>query len=179
MNRRGLWITSAVGVVVLMFVAVLATRDAALTREAQSPLLGKPAPEIRGTSVLDDRPVQLTALRGRFVLVNFVASWCVPCAQEHSELITFSQRRAAAGNASVVAVIFDDTADNVRRFFRVRGGDWPVLADPDGHVALDYGVRGPPESFLINPEGFIVTKIIGRITADGVDGLIRRVQAAR
>jgi cytochrome c biogenesis protein CcmG, thiol:disulfide interchange protein DsbE len=176
-KRAGLWGAIAVGVVSLLFVAVLATRDAALTREAQSPLLGKPAPGIAGASVVNNQQVDLAQLRGRFVLINFVASWCVPCAQEHPELVTFSQRHQSANDVSVVGVIFDDTTDNVRRFFGQRGGDWPVVADPDGHVALDYGVRGPPESFLIDTNGFIVSKIIGRVTADGLDQLIRRAKA--
>jgi cytochrome c biogenesis protein CcmG/thiol:disulfide interchange protein DsbE len=171
------WIAAAVAVVVALFFAVLATRQPAASRQASSPLLGKPAPDIRGQSVIDGRPVKLADSKGRFVLVNFVASWCVACAEEHSDLVSFTQRHRAAADADVLGVVFDDRDADVRRFFERRGGEWPVVSDPEGKVALDYGVRGPPESFLIDADGFVISKIIGRVTADGLDQLVRRAKA--
>jgi cytochrome c biogenesis protein CcmG/thiol:disulfide interchange protein DsbE len=162
----------------VMFLAVLATSRSAADRLASSPLLQHPAPPLAG-SALDGRAVDLQALRGKFVLVNFLASWCVPCRQEHPELVKFSQRHQAAGDAAIVGVIFDDTAPNVRRFMADLGGDWPVLADPDGRVALDYGVRGPPESFLVDPDGVVVAKIVGPSSADGLERLVGAVRGAR
>jgi len=170
------WIALAVGCVVAVFFAVLATRQPAASRQASSPLLGHPAPDISGQSVLDGRPVRLSESRGRFVLVNFVASWCVACAEEHGDLIAFSQRHRAAGDAEVLGVVFDDRDADVRRYFEKRGGDWPVVSDPEGRVALDYGVRGPPESFLIDSNGFVISKIIGRVSADGLDRLVQRAK---
>ena len=51
-----------------------------------------------------------------------------------------------------------------------------MVSDPEGRVALDYGVRGPPESFLIDSNGFVISKIIGRVTADGLDRLVQRAK---
>lgn len=151
------------------FLALLATRQPAATRIAQSPLLGKRAPEISGVS-LDGRAVRLSGLAGRYVLINFFATWCVPCQREHPELREFVD--ANPSRATVVSVIFDDEPDRVRQFFAERGGDWPVMADPSGKVSLDYGVRGPPESFLIDPDGFVVSRVVGEVTAEGLQGLL-------
>jgi cytochrome c biogenesis protein CcmG/thiol:disulfide interchange protein DsbE len=170
------WIAVAVGCVVAVFFAVLATRQPAASRQASSPLLGHAAPEITGQSVLDGRQVRLSESKGRFVLVNFVASWCVACAEEHGDLVAFSQRHVASGDAQVLGVVFDDRDADVRRFFEKHGGDWPVVSDSEGRVALDYGVRGPPESFLIDTNGFVISKIIGRVTADGLDRLLQRAK---
>lgn len=175
-SHPGRWIAAAVGALLLVFVGVLATRPPAADRQAQSPLLGKSAPEVSGTSIFGGS-IRLSEHRGRFVLVNFVASWCVPCVQEHPELVRFTQRHRAADDAEVLSVIFDDSADNVRGLFARLGGEWPVLADTGGQVALDYGVRGPPESFLVDPDGFVISKFVGRVSADGLDALLRRARA--
>ena len=170
------WAAVTVGVVMLLLIAVLATRKSAADKQAESPLLGKPAPSLTGSG-LDGSQVSLASMHGKWVVLNFMASWCVPCREEHPELVKFTQRHGAAGDAQVVGVVFDDTAGNVRGFFKRLGGDWPVLDDPGGHLALEYGVRGPPESFLVDPNGFAVSKIVGQVTADGLDKLLVRAKA--
>lgn len=179
-RRRGhtaLIAALAVGLVAALFVALLATRSPAVDKQATSPLLGRPAPALSGVD-LSGRPVQLSGLRGKFVLVNFFASWCIPCQREHPELEQFVERHAAKGDATVLGVIFDDTAANARRFVAANGGDWPIVDDPSGQVALDFGVRGPPESFLVAPDGTVLVKFIGQVTADGLDRVLAGVQGA-
>ncbi len=110
------WAAISLGVVLLLFVAVLATRKSAADKQADSPLLGKQAPSLSGAG-LDGNPVSLASMHGKWVVVNFMASWCVPCRQEHPELMKFTQRHQAADDATVLGVIFDDTQPNVRRFF--------------------------------------------------------------
>jgi cytochrome c biogenesis protein CcmG/thiol:disulfide interchange protein DsbE len=171
MRRTALLAALGLGTVAALFVAVLATRAPAVDKQSQSPLLGKPVPEISGRD-LNGQPVRLSGLQGRWVLVNFFASWCVPCHQEHPELERFLARHSAAGDATVLGVIVDDTAANARSFFAANGGSWPVVDDPDGQVALDFGVRGPPESFLVAPDGTVMAKFIGPVTAEGLDRLI-------
>ena len=164
--RRTLrWIAVGLAIVAGSFLFVLATRDSAQEVAAGSPLLGQVAPEVTGTD-LDGRTIRLSQLRGRYVLLNFFATWCVPCLREHDDLIRFQENHEAAADATVLAVIFDDEPDNVRKFFAEKGGDWPVLTDERGKVSLDFGVRGPPESFLISPEGVVLTRIIGEIQDD-------------
>jgi cytochrome c biogenesis protein CcmG/thiol:disulfide interchange protein DsbE len=164
------------GVVLLLFVGVLATRKSAVDKQSESPLLGKPAPTIDGTGI-DGKNASLGSMRGKWVVVNFLASWCVPCHEEHPELVKFTQRHQAPDDATVLGVIFDDTEANVGRFFERLGGAWPVVGDPGGRIALDYGVRGPPESFLVDPQGFVVWKGIGQVSADGLDRLLEQGKA--
>ena len=176
-RRVAPWIAGAVGVVLLSLVVLLATRDPATMTVARSPLVGRPAPELTGESVLDDdTTVRLSTLRGRFVLVNFVASWCVPCQREHDDLVRFSNAHAAIGDAVVLGVVWDDTTANIRRFFERRGGDWPVIDDANGKVALAFGVRGPPESFLVAPDGTVLTRIVGEIQDDKLEELLAKAQ---
>ena len=172
------WIAVALAVVLVAFLLVLATRQSAEESAADSPLLGKPAPEVRGPD-LDGDTVRLSQLRGRYVLLNFFASWCVPCEREHDDLIRFQEAHAAANDATVLAVLFDDELDDAREFFEERGGDWPVLQDPGGKVSLDFGVRGPPESFLISPEGIVLTRIIGEVSSEGLERLVERAEELR
>lgn len=178
-------IALAVAALVAVFVAVLATRDAAVTRLSDSPLLGRAAPAVGGSLVAipgadvagTPARLELADLRGKYVVVNFFATWCVPCQREHPELVRFQNRHAAAGDATVLSVIFDDEPAKVAEFFASKGGDWPVIDDPDGKIALEFGVRGPPESFLVDPEGFVLFKVTGEVDADGLERLLRQAKS--
>jgi cytochrome c biogenesis protein CcmG/thiol:disulfide interchange protein DsbE len=175
MRRTALWIAIVIGLSSALLVAVLATRKPAEARLSESPLLGRPAPTATGTA-LDGSTVRLADLRGKFVLLNFFATWCVPCQREHPELESFQNRHVATGDATVLAVIFDDDVKSVRDYLERNGGDWPVLDDPSGKIALDFGVRGPPESFLIDPDGFVISKIVGEVRATSLERLLARAK---
>ncbi|HET7488387.1 MAG TPA: TlpA disulfide reductase family protein [Acidimicrobiales bacterium] len=167
------WAAIGVGVVVVALVAVLATRPQAADVVAPSPVVGQPAPEIGGPG-LDGTQVSLTGLRGRWVLVNFFATWCIPCVREHHELVSFSNRHEAT-EAQVLSVIYDDQPDDVKAFFAQRGGTWPVVEDAGAKV--DFGVRGVPESFLVDPQGVVRIRLVGGVTAQGLDRLLRQGEA--
>ena len=171
-SRPALWAALAVGAVAALLVVVLATRPSASSAVAPSPLVGQPAPEIEGPA-LDGSIVRLSGLRGRYVVVNFFATWCVPCVREHPELRRFTERHHP-DEATVLAVVYDDQPEEVARFFRERGGSWPVVDDAGSKV--DYGVRGVPESFLVDPDGLVLTRLVGGVTAEGLDALLRRAQ---
>ena len=174
---RTAWIAVPLAVAVALLVVVLATRDSAFERNASSPILGGLAPPVVGVTTAGES-FDLDQWRGRWVIVNFFQSTCVPCIIEHPELIDFSERHAVAGDARVVSVTFDDTAENVRRFFEVNGGDWPVLVEGASEAAVAYGVTGVPESYLVAPSGVVVWKQLGGVTADGIDDVIAQLTTA-
>lgn len=175
--RTALVATAVIAVLVALLVAVLATRAPNTERITQSPLIGKLAPAIDGQT-LDGATFDLSSQRGRWVVVNFFATWCTPCIQEHPELVAFDEAHVAAGDASVVSVLYDDEPDNARKEFAKRGGDWPVVIDDKGAVGVAYGVARVPESFLVAPDGTVVQRLVGGVTAAGLDDLLAQYEAA-
>lgn len=94
-------------------------------------------------------------------------------------LVRFQKRHDQLGDATVVGVVYDDTAPAVRAFRAEEGGTSPLVMDPDGRTALSYGVAGVPESYLVSPDGFVVSKIVGGVTLDALDALERLVAEAK
>lgn len=176
-GRPALVITAVLAVVVILLVAVLATRAPAGERSEESPLLGKPAPTIVGTTLEGD-DFDLASLRGRWVVVNFFATWCIPCIEEHPELAAFHAAHASQGDAALVSVLFSDTVDHANEFFDENGGGWPVVIDDEGAVGVDYGVARVPESFLVPPSGIVVERLVGGVTAAEIDDVIAQYEAA-
>ena len=181
-RRRGVVLGAAIAVAVVLIglIVLLATRDPATDRTNDSPLIGKIAPPIAGETIAPEASAgtryDLDLQRGQWVVVNFFATWCIPCIQEHPELIEFAERHAEAGDASVVSVVFDDDRSAVVDFFRENGGEWPVVDGED--VILDWAVAAVPESFLIDPDGRVVERLTGGVTADGLDELLRLAQGS-
>lgn len=167
-------VAACVGAVVVALIALLAASPKG-PREADSPLVGRPAPPLSGAT-LDGRDFDLARDgRNAWTLVNFFASWCTACVVEHPELVRFAERHRDAGDARVVSVAFEDTPSAVRSFFAERGGGWPVLVSDTSRFALDYGVVKLPESYLVGPTGRVEAKVIGGVNADQLDALIRRL----
>jgi cytochrome c biogenesis protein CcmG/thiol:disulfide interchange protein DsbE len=162
------WIAGLSLVVAAALVALLATRPSATETEVYTPLLGQTAPGITGNT-LSGATFDLSAYRGRWVVLNFFASWCPPCQQEEPDLVSFAFHHRAAGDAALVGVVYDDATSTARSFASSSGATWPAVVDPGGQVALRYGVRGPPETFLISPSGTVVTHIDGAVTASYLD----------
>jgi cytochrome c biogenesis protein CcmG/thiol:disulfide interchange protein DsbE len=177
-SRKVLWIAVAVAVPVCLLVIALANGQPAANRQVRSPLIGKPAPAVEGTTV-DGSSASLADFKGKWVVVNFFATWCVPCRLEHPQLIRFAQSHEAAADAAVLGVVYSDNAQAVREFRDKEGGGWPMLTDPKGRVALDYGVAGIPESFLVSPDGVVAAKIVGGVEAVRLDQVLNEAKAGR
>jgi cytochrome c biogenesis protein CcmG, thiol:disulfide interchange protein DsbE len=171
------WVALVALVVGAALVALLATRPQQTATEVDTPLVGQSAPGIAGPT-LSGGSFDLAALRGRWVVVNFFASWCPPCQQEQPELIAFAYAHRAPGAAALVGVVFDDSASTARSFMRSTGGTWPAVIDPGGQIALDYGVRGPPETFIVSPQGTVVAHFDGPMTDASLDYWLGRAQGS-
>jgi len=126
-----------------------------------SPLIGKPAPALVG-STLDGARFDLAALKGSPVLVNFWASWCGPCREEFP-LLEDAARRHAADGLVVVGSLFKDDADPARKFVAEQGATWPTVTDPDRVNGAAWKVLGPPQTFLVDREGVIREVQVGQV----------------
>jgi cytochrome c biogenesis protein CcmG/thiol:disulfide interchange protein DsbE len=145
---------------------------------ASSPLLGRVAPALTGTT-LEGGTFDLSAERGRFVVVNFFASWCEPCQSEAPELRRWAERHEATGDAVLVNVLFQDTPAAARTFFSRYGGvSWPVLAVDTDTMGLDWGVAKVPETLVVDPNGIVVVKTISEVDEATLDGFLRRYAPA-
>ncbi|MBS1847996.1 MAG: TlpA family protein disulfide reductase [Actinobacteria bacterium] len=175
MTRRSTtrWAVAGVAVVIVALIGLLAVSKTQ-TDSAASPLLGKTAPPLAGKT-LDGGSFDLTSMRGRFVVVNFFASWCQPCQEEAPELRRWAQRHQAKGDAQLVNVLFQDTPAAAEQFFaRYGGATWPVLAVGTDTIGLDWGVAKVPETFVVNPQGVVVAKTITTVTESSLDDLLER-----
>ena len=174
-RRTALAISLVVAILVAGFVVVLATREPSTDRQSESDLIGKAAPELTGQT-LDGGSFDIDNQLGRWVVVNFFATWCRPCVVEHPELESFQREHAARGDAVVVSVLYDDDADKAKEFFEQRGGDWPVVLDDSG-IAAYYGVTAVPETYLVAPSGRVLVKLTGGVTQDGLENIIADAEA--
>lgn len=144
--------------------------------QVDSPLVGRQAPPFSLPVTSGDETVNLESLRGRAVVVNFWATWCVPCHEEHA-VLTAGPRRFGS-EVVFLGVIYQDEPSEVERFLRQQGSSYPSLLDEGGKVAIAYGVFGVPETFFISPAGTIVEKHTGPLSASELAGYIERARSA-
>jgi cytochrome c biogenesis protein CcmG/thiol:disulfide interchange protein DsbE len=157
-RRAALFVAVPLALVMVLLVVVLVTRKSAADRADFSPLIDKAAPEIVGTT-LDNKPFNVDQLRGEWVVVNFFATWCVPCQQEHPYLVSFDRRHSQSKDAQLISVVFNDDISAVRDFYAKNGGDYPVVNGDQGRMALDFSVIRVPDTYIIDPFGIVRARI--------------------
>ncbi|MBN8262821.1 MAG: DsbE family thiol:disulfide interchange protein [Xanthomonadales bacterium] len=146
-----------------------------------SPLIGKPAPDF-ALPVLHEpaRTVRLQALRGQPFLLNVWGSWCVECRVEHPVLTRFAETK----RVRVVGYNWkDEPADALRWLAQFGNPYWIVLSDIEGRAAIDWGIYGAPETFLVDGKGIIRWKHVGPLTDEVVAGellpLVAKIEAGQ
>ncbi len=176
-QRRGgplIWIAALFVVAVL--IAMFATRFGDDPRVVPSPLIDQPVAPI----ALDylDRPgaLALDGLEGQIVVVNFWASWCVPCRAEHGYLTAANDAYRDRG-VTFVGVVHQDSPQAASAFLDELGwGDgYLYVVDPDSRAAIEFGVFGVPETFFIDRDGIITGKIVGPLTAESLNGTLQKM----
>ncbi|KQV73148.1 DsbE family thiol:disulfide interchange protein [Rhizobium sp. Root1220] len=128
--------------------------------EIPSALLGTKAPSLNLPPLEGANLPGLTdaAIKGKLTLVNVFASWCIPCREEHPIL----KELAKNGRLNIVAINYKDKNDNALRFLGELGNPYAAIGvDPKGQAAIDWGVYGIPESYLVAPDGTILYKRVG------------------
>ena len=170
-------IASVVGALLVAFLWVLVTAEPNTADDADSPLLGQPAPSVV-TTTLDDEEFVLANRKGSWVIFNFFNSTCVPCIAEHPELVAFNKRESLAANpAETYTVINDDNDESVRAFFAKNGGDWQKIRDSDGSISVAFGVAKVPETWVIDPNGYVRLRIAGMLTQGLLDDQLAQLKA--
>lgn len=129
-----------------------------------SPLLGKPAPPFALPSLTDPtRQVNSVQLKGHWYLFNVWGTWCGECRAEHETLLAVSR----TGVVPLIGLDWKDSEEDARTWLAQLGNPYQAVAvDRSGRAAIDWGVYGAPETFLVNPQGIVVYKHIGALTSD-------------
>ncbi len=147
-----------------------------------SALIGRPAPNLSLPALegLMRENTQVPGLdpskfQGRVTLVNVWASWCIPCRTEHPQL----ERLATDPRFQLVGINYRDSAENARRFLGRYGNPFAAVGvDTDGRAAIEWGVYGVPETFLIGRDGRILYKHVGPIVEETVPLVQREIEKA-
>jgi len=132
--------------------------------EIPSPFINKAAPNMALHSLFDTkRIVQNSDFKNKVTLVNVWATWCYACALEHTMLM----RIASDNVVNLMGVDYKDNPISARTWLKEKGNPYQLVAlDPAGDAAIDWGVYGTPETFIIDKKGLVRYKHIGPITAD-------------
>jgi cytochrome c biogenesis protein CcmG/thiol:disulfide interchange protein DsbE len=130
----------------------------------------RPAPDFT-LQQLTGEDWRLSAYRGHPLVMNFWASWCVPCRDE-ARVLEQGWQRNKGGDVVVVGIDVWDTNADAQKFIAEFGVTYPTLVDPLGRISIAYGLAGSPETYFVNRDGLIVHKWIGPLTAESLQTLI-------
>ena len=190
MNWRRAAIATAAAVPLVALFAYGMTRD---PREIPSPLPGRAAPDFALEVIrAGDEPstgglqpgdtLRSSELRGQVVVLNFWASWCLACRDEH-EVLSAAARMYADRGVRFVGVLYNDRpAAGLEWIAQMGGQSYPAVLDPRSRTAIDFGLYGVPETFIIGPDGVVAYKHIGpvttRVLADQIERIVPPIAAA-
>ena len=160
------WMGLAVVGATVVLAVVLASRFGSDPGLVDSPLLGEPAPGFDLAGLDGSGVVSLADLRGDVVVVNFFASWCLECREEHADLVATADSFVDEG-VTFVQIAYQESPPESLAYLDEAGRSEATryLADPGSRAAIAYGVFGIPETFFIDPEGIVVGKVIGEADA--------------
>ena len=140
----------------------------------KSPLLNKPAPEINLDTLVEDYKLSNNNFRNEVVLVNFFASWCVPCIVEHDFLFKLKKQKPI----KIYGINYKDNIENLEVWLKKLGNPYAKIGiDKTGTTGIDWGVNGIPESFLIYQNGIIKHKINGVIDEKQIKILLIKIES--
>jgi cytochrome c biogenesis protein CcmG/thiol:disulfide interchange protein DsbE len=168
-------VRAAIVVALVALVVVLAMGFRRDPRDIRTGSVGQPAPAFDLERLDAPGRVRLADLSGKVVVVNFFASWCVPCKEEAPHLVR-AWERYRTSDVAFVGIVYQDSPDAAREFHDRMGQTWPIALDDNGRTAIGFGVFGIPETFFIGPDGVVRGRHIGAID-EGT--LIRGIEAVR
>lgn len=161
MNVKVLIIGAVVSVVVIGFLFFGLFQDPTAIR---SPLIGKPAPAFALREVGTNRTVDVSQFKGKPVVINFWATWCAPCWEEHPVLV--ANAKMMQPDVQFLGVVFQDSEEKILGFLNQRGSSYPTVVDNAGKTAIAYGVGGVPETYFVDVNGIIRAKYSGPMSPE-------------
>ncbi len=175
------WLRIGVVVGIVALVAVLALSFRRDPHDIKTGTVGKPAEAFTLQKLDGSGSMTITPGNGKVVVINFFASWCIPCKQENPALVRMYERYRSSPDVVFVGVLYQDSLEGGVAYVRDNGVTWPTVNDDQGRVAFQFGVFGIPETYFIGPDGVIAGRHIGPIDeqtlATGIDDL--RAKAKR
>ena len=172
--NRGVLVIGAILVVPLLAILVINIgRD---PRRIATPMVGRAAPPFTLKEAGTGKTVSLQDLRGKPVVVNFWASWCPPCLEEHPALLQAA--RTLGADVHFVGVAYEDSEESILGYLRRQGAAYPTLLDPGSRTAIAYGVFGVPETFFLDAGGVVAAKFVGPLTAEALAAHIQKARGA-
>lgn len=126
-------------------------------------LVGQPAPQFAAPDIHAQQTIELRQFRGKVLVLNFWASWCEPCREEHAYLLRLKDRFADQQGAVLLGVAHRDRQDDAREFLRRWGEGYPHLADPNGNIGAAFGVTSLPQTLLIDASGVLRCRHFGPV----------------
>ncbi len=157
---RWLRYTIVAGIAALTVVLMLAFRHDPL--DIRTGTVGKPAAAFTADMLDGSGSLSLNSYAGQVVIVNFWASWCIPCKEENPALVRVWERYRTS-DVILIGIVYQDSLDSARRYVRDNGVTWPTVTDEDGRIAFAFGVRGIPETYFIGTDGLIAGRHVGPI----------------
>ena len=150
---------------IVLFAGYALRHDPHVTPDA---MVGRATPDVSLSPLGGGAPVRLRDVAQGPVLINFFASWCAPCAQEAPQLMALR-----AQSVRVIGIAYKDDPVASRAFLARLGNPFSqVLIDRNGDVGVEFGVSGVPETYLIGPDGLILAKHSGPLTAADSEALL-------
>lgn len=161
MNRFAIPLGAFLLLVVVFAVALKRIPDREIVPSA---LIGRSAPQFQLPDLLaDGQQAGNDAYAGKWYLLNVWGTWCVECRAEHPVLLDIQK----SGKVGIIGLNYKDEPEQAREWLAKLGNPYSsVPEDREGRVAIDWGVYGAPETFLVNPQGVVVDKIVGVVTAE-------------
>lgn len=166
-KRRPVWLYYTVlGVSAIIVFGVFASRFGENPRINESPLIGKPLPQFTLEYLEGEGSLNSADLRGQALVINFWASWCIPCRSEHPAL-----NAAAAGYADedvhFVGIVYQDRREQAVGFLDQfgRGTNYSYVMDDDSRTIIDLGVFGVPETYFVDKDGIIRSRYQGAVNS--------------
>lgn len=153
-------------VAVPLLLAIGLTRDPSYI---PSMIVGRQMPDFRLPALAGQDEIAASALAGKPLVINFWASWCVSCRDEHPVLVELGDSAALFGGFSIVGINYRDSPAAAQRFLD-REGRFPYASalDERGRLGIDFGVYGMPETFFVDAGGTVRARHIGPLTRDAV-----------